>query len=67
MGVEVMLLALQSRRRIDKLLNLGLRDQELLFKFVQKHISSFGGDPNRVTIGGRSAGAHSAVFERASG
>ncbi|KAH7410121.1 acetylcholinesterase precursor [Phaeosphaeria sp. MPI-PUGE-AT-0046c] len=41
------------------LLNLGLRDQQLLFEFVQKYISSFGGDPDRVTIGGRSAGAHS--------
>jgi acetylcholinesterase len=41
------------------LLNLGLRDQELLFEFVQKYISEFGGDPDRVTIGGRSAGAHS--------
>jgi acetylcholinesterase len=41
------------------LLNLGLLDQELLFKFVQQYISVFGGDPNRVTIGGRSAGSHS--------
>jgi acetylcholinesterase len=41
------------------LLNLGLRDQEVLFEFVQKYISKFGGDPSRVTIGGRSAGAHS--------
>ncbi|KAF1962371.1 acetylcholinesterase precursor [Byssothecium circinans] len=39
--------------------NLGLLDQEQLFKFVQKYISAFGGDPARVTIGGRSAGAHS--------
>ncbi|EOD44483.1 putative para-nitrobenzyl esterase protein [Neofusicoccum parvum UCRNP2] len=41
------------------LLNLGLLDQELLFKFVQQYISVFGGNPDRVTIGGRSAGAHS--------
>jgi acetylcholinesterase len=40
-------------------LNLGLLDQELLFKFVQQYISAFGGDPSRVTIAGRSAGAHS--------
>jgi acetylcholinesterase len=43
----------------EGLLNLGLRDQETLFKFVQKYISAFGGDPAHVTIGGRSAGAHS--------
>ncbi|KAI4950287.1 hypothetical protein J4E91_004944 [Alternaria rosae] len=43
----------------EGLLNLGLRDQETLFKFVQKYISAFGGDASRVTIGGRSAGAHS--------
>ncbi|KAH6639061.1 acetylcholinesterase precursor [Boeremia exigua] len=41
------------------LLNLGLLDQQLAFEFVQNHISAFGGDPERVTIGGRSAGAHS--------
>ncbi|EKG16480.1 Carboxylesterase type B [Macrophomina phaseolina MS6] len=41
------------------LLNLGLLDQQLLFEFVQQYISVFGGDPTRVTIGGRSAGAHS--------
>lgn len=41
------------------LLNLGLRDQELLFRFVQQYITAFGGDKSRVTIGGRSAGAHS--------
>ncbi len=44
------------------LLNLGLLDQELLLKFVHQHISAFGGDPTRVTIGGRSAGAHSVAF-----
>jgi acetylcholinesterase len=34
----------------------------MLFEFVQKHISAFGGDASRVTIGGRSAGAHSAAI-----
>ncbi|KAJ6632156.1 sterol esterase [Mycena sp. CBHHK59/15] len=37
--------------------NLGLRDQIFALEWVQKHISSFGGDPNRVVIGGPSAGA----------
>ncbi|KAF2446777.1 alpha/beta-hydrolase [Karstenula rhodostoma CBS 690.94] len=41
------------------LLNLGLLDQQLALQFVQKHISTFGGDAGRITIGGRSAGAHS--------
>lgn len=40
-------------------LNLGLRDQQALFAWVQKNIRFFGGDPNNVTIMGLSAGAHS--------
>ena len=40
-------------------LNLGLRDQQALFAWVQKNIRCFGGDPNNVTIMGLSAGAHS--------
>lgn len=39
--------------------NLGLRDQRLAFKWVNRHISSFGGDPAKVTIWGESAGAYS--------
>ncbi|KAI9737413.1 MAG: hypothetical protein M1834_009567 [Cirrosporium novae-zelandiae] len=41
------------------LLNLGLTDQRRLLEFVQKYITNFGGDPDAVTLGGRSAGAHS--------
>ncbi|KAJ7441726.1 Alpha/Beta hydrolase protein [Mycena latifolia] len=37
--------------------NLGLRDQIYALEWVKKHISAFGGDPNRVVIGGPSAGA----------
>ncbi|KAJ7732372.1 sterol esterase [Mycena maculata] len=37
--------------------NLGLRDQILALEWAQKHISAFGGDPERVVIGGQSAGA----------
>ncbi|WQF76476.1 Putative carboxylesterase, type B, carboxylesterase type B, active, alpha/Beta hydrolase [Colletotrichum destructivum] len=43
----------------EGLLNLGMRDQHFFLKFVQKHIAAFGGDPDAVTIGGRSAGGHS--------
>lgn len=43
----------------EGLLNVGLKDQALLFEWVQKNIASFGGNPNDVTIMGSSAGAHS--------
>ncbi|KAK7416639.1 hypothetical protein QQX98_005110 [Neonectria punicea] len=43
----------------EGLLNLGIRDQHHFLQFVQIHIKSFGGNPKAVTLGGRSAGAHS--------
>ncbi|KAM5342267.1 hypothetical protein ACJ41O_013233 [Fusarium nematophilum] len=44
------------------LLNLGLQDQHFFLKFLQRHLGSFGGDPDQITLGGLSAGAHSTAF-----
>lgn len=43
-------------------MNLGLDDQKVVLKWVRKHIKIFGGDPNRVTIMGWSAGSASVNY-----
>lgn len=43
----------------EGVLNLGLRDQIVLFEWVRDNIRAFGGDPGQVTLIGLSAGAHS--------
>lgn len=39
--------------------NLGLEDQKASLRWIRRHIASFGGDPNNVSVFGQSAGAHS--------
>lgn len=39
--------------------NMGLLDQQMALRWVQKYIGGFGGDPERVTIFGQSSGANS--------
>ncbi|KAG8884874.1 hypothetical protein FRB97_003081 [Tulasnella sp. 331] len=43
--------------------NLGLQDQRLALRWIQRYVSNFGGDPKKVTLWGESAGAISTSLQ----
>lgn len=42
--------------------NVGFADQRAALQWVHREIGAFGGDPANITVGGQSAGAHSAAL-----
>ncbi|KAJ8046662.1 cAMP-regulated D2 protein [Holothuria leucospilota] len=46
--------------------NFGIEDQTAALKFLKNNLKNFGGDPNRITLAGQSAGAESISIHLAS-
>lgn len=42
--------------------NLGVQDQGAVLAWVERNVAGFGGDPGKITVGGQSAGAFSALY-----
>lgn len=46
--------------------NNGFKDQVAALRWVRRHIATFGGDPDKVTVAGYSAGAFSVMLHTVS-
>lgn len=50
--------ALRDANESNVILNPAIQDQKMALQWVKENIGAFGGDPNRITLWGQSAGAH---------